>query len=40
MNEPPSTPPDLSLFGDEHIRRYEETEGEVGHRWNGALERR
>jgi deazaflavin-dependent oxidoreductase (nitroreductase family) len=27
---------DLSLFGDEHIRRYEETDGEVGYIWNGA----
>ncbi|PXY21747.1 nitroreductase family deazaflavin-dependent oxidoreductase [Prauserella sp. PE36] len=25
------------LFGDEHVRRYEETDGEVGHDWeNGA----
>lgn len=21
------------LFGDEHVRRYEETDGEVGHMW-------
>ena len=27
---------DLSLLGDEHVRRYEETDGEVGYRWNGA----
>ena len=27
---------DLSLFGDEHVRRYEETDGEVGYIWNGA----
>lgn len=27
---------DLSLFGDEHVRRYLETDGEVGHDWNGA----
>jgi deazaflavin-dependent oxidoreductase (nitroreductase family) len=27
---------DLSLFGDEHVRRYEETDGEVGYLWNGA----
>jgi proline iminopeptidase len=27
---------DYSLFGDEHIRRYRETGGEVGHLWNGA----
>jgi len=24
------------LFGDEHIRRYEETNGEVGHDWEGG----
>ena len=24
------------LFGDEHIRRYEETDGEVGHDWEGG----
>ena len=27
---------DLSLFGDEHVRQYEDTEGEVGYLWNGA----
>ena len=27
---------DLSLFGDEHVRRYLETDGEVGHDWNGV----
>ena len=27
---------DLSLFGDEHVRRYEETDGAVGYIWNGA----
>lgn len=27
---------DLSLFGDEHVRRYRETDGEVGYLWNGA----
>lgn len=24
------------LFGDEHVRRYEETDGEEGHDWQGA----
>ena len=28
--------PDYSLFGDEHIRQYEATDGEVGFLWNGA----
>ncbi len=35
-NPPPYAAPDVSLIGDEHIRRYEETDGEVGHEWNGA----
>lgn len=28
--------PDFSLFGDEHVRKYEETGGTVGHDWNGT----
>ncbi len=41
----PSTPegsgpvyraPDLSLIGDAHVRRYEETGGREGYLWNGA----
>lgn len=28
--------PDTSLLGDEHVRRYQETDGEVGALWNGA----
>jgi deazaflavin-dependent oxidoreductase (nitroreductase family) len=28
--------PDFSLFGDEHVRRYEDTGGQVGHDWNGT----
>jgi deazaflavin-dependent oxidoreductase (nitroreductase family) len=27
---------DRSLFGQEHVRRYQETDGEVGYLWNGA----
>jgi len=27
---------DLSLYGDEHVRRYEETDGAEGYVWNGA----
>src|SRR5687767_3713757 len=27
---------DLSLFGDAHVQKYLETDGEVGHIWNGA----
>ncbi|WP_410627760.1 nitroreductase family deazaflavin-dependent oxidoreductase [Amycolatopsis sp. cmx-8-4] len=25
------------LFGDEHVRRYEETDGEVGHEWRDGV---
>lgn len=32
----PYVTPDLTLFGAEHIRRYRETDGEVGYLWNGA----
>jgi deazaflavin-dependent oxidoreductase (nitroreductase family) len=28
--------PDYSLLGDDHVRRYQETDGEVGYWWNGA----
>ena len=28
--------PDYSLFGDEHVQKYEETGGQVGHDWNGT----
>ncbi len=34
--EPGYKAPDTTLLGDEHIRRYEETDGAVGHEWNGA----
>jgi deazaflavin-dependent oxidoreductase (nitroreductase family) len=27
---------DYSLLGEEHVRRYRETDGEVGYEWNGA----
>jgi deazaflavin-dependent oxidoreductase (nitroreductase family) len=29
-------PPDLTLFGEEHIRQYRATDGAVGYEWNGA----
>jgi deazaflavin-dependent oxidoreductase (nitroreductase family) len=29
-------PPVLDLFGEEHIRQYRATDGEVGYEWNGA----
>ena len=28
--------PDYSLLGEDHVRRYRETDGEVGYLWNGA----
>ena len=28
--------PDFSLFGDEHVRKYEDTGGRIGHDWNGT----
>ncbi|HKY13674.1 MAG TPA: nitroreductase family deazaflavin-dependent oxidoreductase [Microthrixaceae bacterium] len=36
MPEPDYIPPDLTLYGEEHIRRYRETDGEVGYIWNGV----
>ena len=27
---------DYSLLGDEHVRRYRESDGQVGYEWNGA----
>lgn len=27
---------DLSIFGEEHVKRYLETNGEVGYEWNGV----
>lgn len=34
--EPGYTAPNLTLFGEEHVRRYRETNGEVGYLWNGV----
>jgi deazaflavin-dependent oxidoreductase (nitroreductase family) len=28
--------PDFSLFGDEHVRQYEATNGKTGHDWNNT----
>jgi deazaflavin-dependent oxidoreductase (nitroreductase family) len=30
------SPNDDTLFGEEHVRRYRETDGEVGHDWKGT----
>lgn len=32
----PYVQPDLGLLNEEHVKRYRETGGEVGHIWNGA----
>jgi deazaflavin-dependent oxidoreductase (nitroreductase family) len=36
MTTPNYQAPDLVLVGDDHIRRYRETNGEVGYIWNGV----
>jgi deazaflavin-dependent oxidoreductase (nitroreductase family) len=36
MGEEQYQPPDLDLVGPEHVRRYQETDGEVGYLWNGV----
>jgi deazaflavin-dependent oxidoreductase (nitroreductase family) len=36
MTEPGYRAPDLVLVGAEHIRRYQETGGDVGYEWNGV----
>lgn len=37
MAEPGSyQQPDVTLLGQEHVRRYQETHGEVGYLWNGV----
>ena len=35
-NDAPASSLDLSLFGADHVRRYRETDGEVGYLWNGV----
>ena len=32
----PGTGTDITLIGDEHVKRYQETDGEVGYLWNGV----
>jgi deazaflavin-dependent oxidoreductase (nitroreductase family) len=36
VTDPAYQKPDLTLLGAEHVRRYQETGGEVGYLWNGA----
>ena len=36
MSEPNYTQPDLVLLGDDHVRAYRESGGEVGYLWNGV----
>jgi deazaflavin-dependent oxidoreductase (nitroreductase family) len=36
VTDPQYQQPDITLLGEEHVRRYQETDGEVGFIWNGA----
>jgi deazaflavin-dependent oxidoreductase (nitroreductase family) len=36
VSEPGYQPPDISLLGEEHVRQYQATNGEVGYLWNGV----
>jgi deazaflavin-dependent oxidoreductase (nitroreductase family) len=36
VTEPAYQPSDLTLLGAEHVRRYQETGGDVGYLWNGV----
>ncbi len=36
MTDDAYRPPDLDLLGAEHVRRYQDTDGEVGYIWNGV----
>ncbi|MDT3439101.1 MULTISPECIES: nitroreductase family deazaflavin-dependent oxidoreductase [unclassified Pseudofrankia] len=36
MSEPTYVRPELTLLGEDHIRAYRETDGEVGYLWNGV----
>jgi len=36
MSESNYRAPDLALIGEEHVRRYRDTGGEVGYLWNGV----
>jgi deazaflavin-dependent oxidoreductase (nitroreductase family) len=36
VSDAPYQPPDITLLGEEHVRRYQETGGEVGYIWNGV----
>lgn len=35
-DESPFVVPNLSLLGQEHVKQYQQTNGEVGHIWNGV----
>lgn len=36
MTEPMYTPPDLTLIGEDHVRAYRESGGDIGYLWNGV----
>jgi deazaflavin-dependent oxidoreductase (nitroreductase family) len=36
VSDAPYKPPDVTLLGEEHVRVYQETDGDVGYLWNGV----
>jgi deazaflavin-dependent oxidoreductase (nitroreductase family) len=36
VSDAPYEQPDITLLGEEHVKRYQQTDGEVGYSWNGA----
>ena len=36
MSEPKYTAPDITLLGEDHVKAYRESDGEVGYLWNGV----
>jgi deazaflavin-dependent oxidoreductase (nitroreductase family) len=36
VSEESYQPPELLLLGEEHVQRYQETDGEIGYLWNGV----
>lgn len=37
MSDDDYTPPDLALVGDDHVKAYRESDGEIGYEWNGVV---
>jgi deazaflavin-dependent oxidoreductase (nitroreductase family) len=36
VSDAPYQQPDITLLGEAHVRKYQETDGDVGYIWNGA----